>query len=116
MRENRRGRSLTGWTGVAGTSGGSGSRTLEHSGRECYERGSPNPRDQTMAVRQAPRDTYRYHFKVGNEIVHRGITRNLDQRANQHRRRWPKGHIVKIGAMVSWESGLAWERAGGPRI
>ena len=30
------------------------------------------------------RDTFKYHFKVGNKIVHGGITNNLDRREQEH--------------------------------
>ena len=70
----------------------------------------------TMVDGRSRRDTYRYHFKVGNRIVHRGITRNLEQREEQHQRRWGGGRIVKIGRMVTWDTALAWERAGGRQI
>ena len=69
-----------------------------------------------MVDGRSRRDTYRYHFKVGKRIVHRGITRDLKQREKQHQRRWGGGHIVKIGRMVTWQSALAWERAGAPRV
>ena len=70
-----------------------------------------------MAIRRVvPRDTYRYFFKVGNEIVHRGITNGLDRRETEHQQRWPNGHIEQIGPAVTRDGGLEWERRGGPRI
>lgn len=30
-------------------------------------------------------DTYKYHFKVGNVIVHGGITNNLQRRKREHK-------------------------------
>ena len=39
------------------------------------------------------RDTFKYHFKVGNKIVHGGITDDLERREQEHRRKWPKGRI-----------------------
>ena len=62
---------------------------------------------------QNPRDTYRYHFKVGNNIVHRGITNDLERRASEHQQKWPDGHIRQIGPSVTRDSALEWEREGG---
>jgi predicted GIY-YIG superfamily endonuclease len=41
----------------------------------------------------APRDTYKYHFKVGNKIVHGGITTDLERREKEHHQENPEGHI-----------------------
>ena len=60
-----------------------------------------------------PRDTFKYQFKVGNKIVHRGVTNDLSRREAEHKVRWPKGQIVKIGYKTTRERGLAWEKAGG---
>ena len=32
------------------------------------------------------RTTYKYHYKLGNGIVHTGITKDLDRREAEHRR------------------------------
>ena len=32
------------------------------------------------------RDTYKYHFKKGNKIVHTGITNDLERREQEHKR------------------------------
>ncbi len=61
----------------------------------------------------AERDTYKYHFKVGNRIVHRGITNDLDRREHEHQDKWPKGHIEQVGNVVTRDSALKWEREGG---
>ena len=55
------------------------------------------------------RDTYTYDFKVGNKIVHSGITKDLDRREAEHKTRWPKGHIVKVGAAKTEEGAREWE-------
>ena len=68
-----------------------------------------------MTNNRSPRNTYRYHFKVGNEIVHRGITNNLERRETEHQEKWPRGHIVQIGPAVTRDSALRWEREGGKR-
>lgn len=71
------------------------------------------------------RNTYKYHFKVGNKIVHGGITDDLDRRENEHRASgrytthngtrlyWSEGHIVKVGFPVTREGALQWERDNG---
>ena len=41
-----------------------------------------------------PRDTYKYEFKVGNKVVHGGITKDLDRRETEHQEKWSKGHII----------------------
>ena len=42
-------------------------------------------------------ETYKYHFKVGNKIVHSGITYDLERREQEHQQKWPKGHITQVG-------------------
>ena len=59
-----------------------------------------------------PRDTYKYQFKVGHKIVHRGITDDLERREEQHRasrQPWANGHIVQVGNATTREAALAWE-------
>lgn len=59
------------------------------------------------------RDTYKYHFKVGNKIVHGGITNDLDRREQEHKQKWPKGHIVKVGKITTEEAARQWEKDNG---
>ncbi len=71
------------------------------------------------------RNTYKYHFKVGNIVVHGGITDNLARRENEHRNSgrytvhkglrlyWSNGHIVQVGLPVTREGALQWERENG---
>jgi len=61
----------------------------------------------------AKRDTYKYHLKVGNKIVHGGITNNLDRREGEHQQKWPKGHIKQVGHKVSEKSARQWEKDKG---
>ena len=58
-----------------------------------------------------PRDTYKYHFKLGNRIVHTGITNDLQRREQEHqsRRGWAKGHIFKVGNITTRKAALEWE-------
>jgi len=57
----------------------------------------------------AKRDTYKYHFKVGGKIVRSGITDDLERREREHRQKWPKGHIVKVGRVTTEDAAQEWE-------
>ena len=59
----------------------------------------------------APRDTYKYYFKLGNRIVHAGITNDLKRREQEHRQKWGwgNGHIVQVGRMTTRQAALEWE-------
>ncbi len=63
------------------------------------------------------RDTYKYHFKKGNTIVHRGITNDIDRREGEHRRErgLSKGHIKQIGFRTTYDAALEWEREQGKK-
>jgi predicted GIY-YIG superfamily endonuclease len=56
-----------------------------------------------------PRNWYKYDFKRGNKIVHGGITRDLEQREQQHQQRWSNGHIVQVGRATTHDAALEWE-------
>jgi len=61
-----------------------------------------------------PRDTYKYHQKVGNKIVHRGITdRPLQEREREHQEQYPSSHIEQVGIRTTRAGALRWERRGG---
>ncbi len=60
-----------------------------------------------------PRDTYKYLFKVGNKIVHGGITDDMERREQEHQQKWPKGHIKKVGRIVTEEAAREWEKEKG---
>lgn len=62
-----------------------------------------------------PRDTYKYHVKVGRKIIYRGITTDLDRRGAEHKSRRPNSHIVKVGQRTTHTRALEWERRGGRR-
>ena len=69
-----------------------------------------------MAKRRGGRkhqDTYKYQFKVGQKIVHRGITIEPDRREVEHQQKWPDGHLTKIGRKTTRKAALEWERDGG---
>ena len=55
------------------------------------------------------RDTYKYQFKVGNKVVHGGITKDLDRRKQEHQRTCPKGHIVQVGHRTTEDAARKWE-------
>jgi len=71
------------------------------------------------------RDTYKYYFKVGNVIVHGGITNDLTRRETEHKNSgswslhngnrlyWSNGHITQVGGAVTRSSGLDWEKQNG---
>ena len=58
------------------------------------------------------RDTYKYHFKIGNKIVRTGITNDLDRREAEHRAKsgWSKGHIKQEGNRTTRDAALKWEQ------
>lgn len=60
-----------------------------------------------------PRNTYKYYFKVGNKIVHGGITKDLRRRELEHQQEWPKGHIVQVGRRTTEETARKWEKDNG---
>jgi predicted GIY-YIG superfamily endonuclease len=55
------------------------------------------------------RDTYKYHFKIGNRIMHGGITNDLERREEEHQQKWPKGHIKQVGRKTTEEAARKWE-------
>jgi len=67
-------------------------------------------------------DTFKYNFKVGNLIVHCGITNDLAVRENQHqnsgkysiyndvRYYWGNGHIVQVGNKTTRKAAMQWEK------
>ncbi len=70
----------------------------------------------------AKRDTYKYQFKIGNLIVHKGATNNLQRRENEHKNSgryvvhngkrlyWKDGHIHQVGAITTKEAATKWAR------
>ena len=57
------------------------------------------------------RTTYKYHFKLGNRIVHMGITNDIDRREQEHRQMpgWETGHIRQVGRRTTRDAALDWE-------
>jgi len=60
-----------------------------------------------------PRNTYKYNFKVGHKIVHRGITDDLERREQEHQQKWPKGHISQVGHRTTEGGAREWEEEKG---
>lgn len=60
-----------------------------------------------------PRDTYKYEFKVGNKIEHKGITNDLERREQEHQREFPKGHIKQVGSKTTEDAARQWEKDQG---
>ena len=56
-----------------------------------------------------PRDTYKYHYKIGNKTIHSGITDDLDRREQEHQQKWPKGHIKQVGLKTTEDAAREWE-------
>ena len=63
----------------------------------------------------AQRDTYKYQFKQGHKIVHRGITDDLERREQEHQQRYGSSHIAQVGRRTTREAAEKWEREGGKR-
>jgi predicted GIY-YIG superfamily endonuclease len=61
------------------------------------------------------RDTYKYHLRRGQQIVHRGITNNLDRREQEHQAKYPGAKVSQVGRRTTREAALEWERNGGKR-
>ena len=59
------------------------------------------------------RDTYKYYFKVGNKIVHGGITDDLERREQEHQQKWHNGHIKQVGRRTTEEAARKWEEEKG---
>lgn len=56
------------------------------------------------------RDTYKYHFKKGNKILHTGITNDLERREQEHQQNLnANGHIFKVGHKTTRGAAKAWE-------
>lgn len=69
-----------------------------------------------MSDQSAKRDTYRYEFRNGRRVLHRGITNDLAKRESEHRRDYGGGRIVQQGPPVTRAAALEWERQGGPPV
>jgi predicted GIY-YIG superfamily endonuclease len=61
------------------------------------------------------RDTYKYHQKRGNRILHRGITNDLSRRESEHRQKRPGSHISQVGNRTTRDAALRWGSTGRKR-
>ncbi len=55
------------------------------------------------------RNTYKYHFKIANRIVHSGITNDLERREQEHQQKWAGGHIKQVGRKTTEDAARNWE-------
>lgn len=58
------------------------------------------------------KNTYKYVLKVGEKVVHRGVTNDLERRQAEHRVRWPDGQVEPVGEKTTMEQALIWMRDG----
>jgi hypothetical protein len=56
------------------------------------------------------RDTYKYQVKIGNKIIHKGITKHLENRGAVCQARWPKSRVVQVGRKTTREAAIVWRR------
>ncbi len=56
------------------------------------------------------RNWHKYDFKVGNKIVHSGISKDLDRREGEHQQRWSNGHIKQVGRATTEDAAREWEK------
>ncbi len=75
--------------------------------------GQAAPAHAKEAVMAKPRDTYKYQFKVGNKIVHGGITDDLERREAKHQQKWPKGRIKQVGPRTTERVAREWAKDKG---
>jgi len=50
-----------------------------------------------------------YDFKVGDRIVHSGITQDPQRRASEHKQRWPNGRMEIVRRGMTEAQARAWE-------
>lgn len=61
--------------------------------------------------REKARDTYIYQVKIGDRVVHMGVTTDLKRREAQHQKDFPGSRVKQIGRKSTREEALRWERA-----
>jgi hypothetical protein len=52
---------------------------------------------------------YGYHYCVGNNKKHSGITNDLQRRETEHQERWPGGRLIVAIGPISEARAMAWE-------
>ena len=63
--------------------------------------------------KQNPRTWYKYYQKIGNKVVHGGITQDLEQREQEHQQKWHKSHITQVGRKTTEDAARQWEKEHG---
>jgi len=105
-------RAVKAWTGMPPSQYRSQLLTRSIRGaRKSKQRNSSGRREKRKSEERSSRDTYKYNFKVGNKIVHSGITIDLERREKQHQRRWPNGHIKKVEYRTTADAARKWKEA-----
>ena len=57
------------------------------------------------------RDTYKYYLKRGNEVIHSGITNDLNRREKEHKRKFGNEvYLQQIGRRTTREDAREWEK------
>ena len=57
------------------------------------------------------KNTYKYYvLKVGDRVVYRGVTNDLDRRGAEHRVRWPDGQVQPMGDETTMKKALSQMR------
>jgi hypothetical protein len=60
-----------------------------------------------------PRDTIKYHVKIGNRVVDGGITNDRERREKERQREIPGSHLAQVGRRTTKEAGREWEKRNG---
>ncbi len=103
-------RAVKAWTGMPPSQYRSQLLTRSIQGaRKSKQRKTSGRREKKKSEERPSRDTYKYNFKVGNKIVHSGITIDLDKREKQHQQRWPNGHIKQVGYRTTADAARKWK-------
>lgn len=55
------------------------------------------------------RETYKYDFIRGDNIIHSGITDDLERREGEHKREYRGGRISQVGRRTTREAATNWE-------
>lgn len=55
----------------------------------------------------------KYKFIVDGRIKHKGITKDLERREQEHRQKYGKGRLKQVGRAVTEDSAREWEKDQG---
>ena len=81
--------------------------------RKSKLRKTSGRREKRNSGERLSRDPYKYNFKLGNKIVHSGITIDLERRELEHQRRWPTGRIKQVGYRTTSDAARRWKETSG---